>query len=245
MNKETTSQPASVACFDCQYRERSQWSVLGADEMELLDRTKICRRFDPGEVIFHEGDPCTSIFCVMDGLVGIRKTDAEGNSVLLARMATAGDTLGYRPFLANEAHRGTAEPLKPSTICTIDGKAVHELLLHNPSLGLQFLERAVKDLGEAEEHYFQTVTLSVRARFAHLLLVLKEQYGKTAADGGLSIELPLSRGDLAAMIGARPESMSRTIRKMEDEGIAKFAGRTVHVPRIDQLINELGPGIHF
>ncbi len=245
MNTETTSQPARRTCFDCQYRERSQWSVLGTDEMERLDRAKVCRRFDPGEVVFHEGDLCNSVFCVMDGLVGIRKTDAEGNSVLLARMATAGDTLGYRPFLANEMHRGTAEALKPSTICTIEGKAVRELLSHNPSLGLQFLERAAKDLGEAEEHYFQTVTLSVRARFAHLLLVLNEQYGKTAADGGLSIELPLSRGDLAAMIGARPESMSRTIRKMEDDGIARFAGRTVHVPRIDELINELGPDIHF
>ncbi len=245
MNKGTAGRSAKVTCFDCQYRERSQWSVLGTDEMERLDRAKTCRRFDPGEIVFHEGDPCNSVFCVMDGLVAIRKTDAEGNSVLLARMATAGDTLGYRPFLAQEVHRGTAEVLKTSTICTIDGKAVRELLLHNPSLGLQFLEQAAKDLGEAEEHYFQTVTLSVRARFAHLLLVLKEQYGKTAADGGLAIELPLSRGDLAAMIGARPESMSRTIRKMEEDGIARFVGRTVHVPKIAGLLNELGPDTHL
>jgi len=245
MDKKNSSHQSTVTCFSCQHRSRSQWSSLTEEETRKLDKAKVCRRFGPGETVFHEGDPCQAIYCVMDGLVGIRKTDPDGNSVLLARMASTGDTLGYRPFLANEPHRGSAETLKPSTICTIDGIAVRDLLAHNPSLGLQFLERAAKDLGEAEEHYFQTVTLSVRARFVHLLLVLQEQYGKTAADGGLSIELPLSRGDLAAMIGTRPESMSRTIRKMEDDGVAIFSGRTVHVPKIDELLNELGADIHF
>jgi len=245
MDKANSSHQGMVTCFNCQHRSRSQWSSLTQQETEQLDRAKVCRRFEPGETVFREGDPCRAVYCVMDGLVGVRKTDSEGNSVLLARMASTGDTLGYRPFLAKEPHRGTAEALKPSIICTIDGKTVQDLLYHNPSLGLQFLERAAKDLGEAEEHYFQTVTLSVRARFAHLLLVLNKQYGKTAAGGGLSIELPLSRGDLAAMIGTRPESMSRTIRKMEEDGIARFTGRTVHVPKIDELLNELGANIHF
>jgi hypothetical protein len=46
------------------------------------------------------------------------------------------------------------------------------------------------------------------------------------------------------MIGTTPESMSRTIRKMETDGVAHFSGRTVHIPDIESLIQEFEPN-HF
>ena len=108
----------------------------------------------------------------------------------------------------------------------------------NPTLGHRFLSRAIKDLEEAEDKFMESVTLSVRARFAHLLLILKDRYATDVEDGSISLELPLSRQDLAAMIGIRPETMSRTIRQFEDDGIAHFSGRTVHVPRVASLLDE-------
>ena len=237
--------PSKVNCFTCQHRIESSWSVLTDDEVSLLDRSKACRKYLPGEYIFHEGDHCRGVYCVASGLVGIRKTDADGNSVLLPRLACAGDTLGYRPFLAGECHRGSSEIMEPSVICFIRGSAVKELLVHNPILGLQFLARAAKDLGQAEEHYFQSVTFSVRARLAHLLLVLKDRYGEVADDGTLSIELPLSRKDVAALIGARPESTSRAIRQLKEDGVAYFSGQTVHISAVENLVGELGADDHI
>jgi CRP/FNR family transcriptional regulator len=209
-------------------------------ELRLLDSAKVCRAYRRGEIIFHEGDPCRGVYCVETGLVGIRKVDSEGNTALLERMGFPGATLGYRPYLAGEPHRGSAEALENSVICFVDGVTVKRLLEHNPGLGLQFLERTARALGEAEEAYFQSLTLTARTRFAHLLVVLKERYGTTAEDGSLTLELPMARRDLAAMIGARPESMSRIIRKLNDDGIARFSGRTVEVPSVRRLIDELG-----
>ena len=71
---------------------------------------------------------------------------------------------------------------------------------------------ATQVLNTAEEMVLQSATLPVRARFAHLLLVLKDRYGVTGDNGELTLKLPLSRQDMAAMIGIRPESMSWTIR---------------------------------
>jgi CRP/FNR family transcriptional regulator len=103
---------------------------------------------------------------------------------------------------------------------------------------LQFLERTAKALGDAEEKYFQNVTLSVRARLAHLLVVLKDRYGSVAEDGSMTLELPMSRQDLAALIGTRPETMSRAVRQFEDAGIAHFTGRKVHVRDAKELLAE-------
>jgi len=223
----------------CRIRNHSEWNVLSEDEMVFLNSKKVCMEYAHGEVVFHEGDPCHGIYCVESGLIGIRKTDADGNSVLLGRLAEAGSTLGYRPLLAGEDHRASAEVIKESTVCFIGKKAVWELLSHNPNLGLQFLQIATRDLGEAEEEILQLTTLDLRARLVHLLLVFMDHYGTVSSDGVVKLELPLSRPDLAAMVGARPESVSRVIRKIEDDGIAEFSGRMVTIPEVERLHKEI------
>ena len=228
----------SVNCFTCQARGRTEWCVLTDEELALVDQGKVSRQYLPGEVIFHEGDECRGVHCIESGLVGIRKIDVGGNEVLL-RLSHPGDTMGYRSFLAGNDHNNSAEALEPSVICLVGGGTVRSLLEKNPTLGLRFLKHAARDLDDAEEKVLQSTTLPVRARFAHLLLVLKDRYGVTGEDGSLVLELPLSRQDMAAMIGIRPESMSRTIRSFEEDDIAHFSGRRVHVARIKDLIREL------
>lgn len=225
-------------CFTCQTRERTEWCVLEDEELELVDEGKTCREYLPGEVAFHEGDPCRGVHCIESGLIGIRKTDANGNEILL-RLCHPGDTIGYRSFLAGDDHNNAAEALEPSVLCFISGKTVRILLQKNPSLGLRFLRHAAEDLNAAEERVLQNTTLPVRARFAHLLLVLRDRYGVAGENGELDLELPLSRQDMAAMIGIRPESMSRTIRSFQEDDVARFSGRQVHVPSLTNLFDEL------
>src|SRR3989338_513938 len=198
MVKEKNTEPR-VSCFTCQMRNHSEWSVLTLRELEFLDSKKVCRQYARGEFVFHEGDPCRGIYCVERGLVGIRKADAEGNSVLLGQLAESGSTLGYRPLLAGENHRAGAEVLKESTICFIDKSSVWELIGHNPNLGVQFLRVASKALGEAEEEILKLITLDLRTRLVHLLLIFIKHYGTILESGAVMLELPLSRPDMAAM----------------------------------------------
>jgi len=225
-------------CFTCQSRGRTEWCVLTDDELELVNQGKSCREFLPGETVFHEGDPCGGVHCIESGLIGIRKINASGSEILL-RLNHPGDTMGYRSFLAGNNHNNSAEALEPSVLCYIDGATVSSLLKINPGLGLRFLMHAANDLDDAEEKVLQSATLPVRARFAHLLLVMRDRYGVAGDNGDLTLDLPLSRQDMAAMIGIRPESMSRTIRSFEEDNIANFTGRRVHVPSLEVLIDEL------
>lgn len=228
-------------CFTCQTRKRTEWCILDDEDLTILDRAKKSREHLPGELIFNEGEACAGIYCIESGLIGVRRFDAHGNSILL-RLAYPGDTLGYRSVLTEEKHRVGAEMLQGGRVCFVDRGTVRALIGRTPALGLRFLRRATRELDAAEEKVLSGTTMSIRARFVHLLLVLKERFATSMEDGAFALELPLSRQDLAAMIGARPESMSRTIKSLEDDGIARFSGRTVHVPRLDALLDEIELG---
>lgn len=229
-------------CADCDSRHRSEWAVLSDEELALLERGKVVRSYLPGETVFQEGGTASGIHCVRRGMVGIRKLDAAGNSILL-RLAYAGEALGYRAMLADKDHATTAEALSASTICFLDGAVIRRLLASNPRLGLAFLKHASRDLEATEEKVLQNVALSVRARLAHLLLMLKDRYVVTEHENAFELQLPLSRQDMAAMIGVRPESMSRTIRQFQQDGLARFCGRSVHVDDIGCLLEEIGDSV--
>lgn len=226
------------SCFTCQSRDRSEWCQLEGADLRLLNQVKVTNVYQPGQVIFYQGNPCLGIYCVESGTVALRKNDAAGNSVIV-RLVHAGDTLGYRAFFAGDSYRASADALVPSRVCFIDKNAVRTLLDHNPNVGMAFLRHMAKDLEDAEEAKLHAAALPVRARLAHLLLVLKDRFGSVLQDGTLRIELPLSRQDIAAMIGTRPETVARAVKSLEDDGVARFKGRAVLVEDLDALMDEL------
>ncbi|MBM3581137.1 MAG: Crp/Fnr family transcriptional regulator [Alphaproteobacteria bacterium] len=211
-------------CFACQERARSEWCALSDADLKLIDDAKIDRDYAPGDVLYHQGDVCKGVYCIKSVLV---------------RLAQPGDTIGYRAFLAGEEHALGAEVLKPSVICFVEQVVARKMIETKPELGLRFLKSISENLNAAEDKFLQSTSFDIRARLAHLLLVLKDRFAAEEKDGALQLELPLSRQDMAAMIGVRPETMSRAIRKFEDDGVAYFSGRTVKVPDISVLFDEI------
>ena len=220
----------------------SEWNTLSSKEKLLFNEKVKCRKYKPGETIFMQDDPCKGLYIIQNGLVAVRKMDEEGRSVVI-RLGYPGDTLGYRPMLASENHRAYAEVAKEANVCFINAKTMRKFLSSNPQLGLRFLERTAKALGEVEERFFEVAALSVRVRLVHLLLLLRDKCGRFSADGTLVLDLPLTRQDLASMIGARPESVSRAFSELKEDGLAQSSGRQVHVTQYERLKEELHSNI--
>jgi len=180
---------------------------------------------------------------VESGVVTLRKTDGNGNSMLLG-IANSGDTVGYRDFFSRGEYTATAEIAESAKVCFISRDIVNELLRSNPSLGLRFLLRVSEDLNRAEDRMLQGSSLSVRTRLAHLLLTLKDRFGEVDDDGTLTIRLPLSRQDIASLLGTRPETISRAINILEEAEVARFSGREVFIADLDCLLDEIEPYEH-
>lgn len=227
-----------TACLTCEGRPTTEWCDLPDDELRRISQAKVTNLYQPGQVIFYQGQPCLGLHCIESGTVALRKTDAAGGSVI-ARLFHGGQTLGYLAYFADRPYTGTAEAITPCRICFIDKAVVRALVARHPEVAQRFLGRIADNLSEAEDARLSASTLPLRARLAELLLAVRERFGTAAADGTISLTLPLARQDIAAMLGARPETLSRVIRELTEAGIARFEGREVRIPDLDALIDEI------
>jgi CRP/FNR family transcriptional regulator len=246
-SRDVSEQPATGStdartrgnCFTCKAFIHTEFEALLERDVAVINEGKVTRNYRSGEPIFRAGDCSDGVYCVGAGLVCTRKADKAGKSIPL-RLRYPGDTLGFRSFLSGTRHVMSAEALEPTRVCFIGGDTIRDLLSRNLDLCLSFLRRLASDLDSAEERLFQRKSLNARARLAQLLLVLFGSHGTVTEGGELLLKLPLTRQDMAEAIGVNVKSMSRIIRKFQDESIARFSGRTVQVPHFDKLVAELG-----
>lgn len=203
-----------------------------------MNNFKRDRLFEAGEVLYHQGDSCNGIFCIREGLVGERRLTPEGNTALV-RLDHAGTTLGYQEFLTRTAYRNTAEVLQRSHICFLSRSLLGEMLAKNPSLGERFLHRSIEDLGKMEDRYVHVMNRDIRSRLLHALLAFYERYGHFEETRGHVIEIPIARHDLASLVGTGPETISRTIRKLQEDRLVTFDGRIACFPDLDDVYDEV------
>ncbi len=230
---------ASHKCATCPTRHKTEWSGLSEAELAAIEKVKSARYYEPGEVLFHQGDANDGVYCIQDGLVGSRYVDAEGNSALL-QLANAGTTIGYRSFLTKLPHGSSAEILSPSFVCFIRSSALSKLLIANPQIGERFLQHAIKDMEDIEIRLARSLLGNLRNKFLHVIMVFYQQNGYRDKNNNPIVELPIKRTDIAEMIGSKPESISRVISDIEEKGLLKFDHRRVHITNMDAILYEVG-----
>ena len=228
------------SCAKCPTRQTSEWSTLSDADLRLIDQAKLTRAHEPGEVLFLQGDASRGIYCLQSGLIGLRRLDEEGNSALL-RLCNAGETVGYRALLSNQDHRNTAEILAPSVVCFIRRPVVARLVAGNPRLGERFLGHCMDDMTRTEADYARSLTLKMKSRFLHVLMIFYQQRGYRDQYENFVLELPIQRRQLADLLGSSPESVSRMIRNLETEGLLRFEDRRVCFSDMDAILQEIGP----
>jgi CRP/FNR family transcriptional regulator len=195
---------------------------------------KPARAYGAGEVIFNQGDDCVGFHYIQSGLIGLRRYDEDGHSTLI-RLCSDGEAVGYRAAFAGEEHRVTAEVLMPSLVCFIERSMLLDALAKDASICQRFLRMVLMDMSDLEDRYISAVTQDARTRVLQVLEALCQRFGHGVSGRGHVLELPVSRQDLAALIGITPETLSRMIRRLQADNIADFHGRTVWFPDIGTL----------
>ena len=225
--------------MDCPSRNTTEWGVLGECGLAGVIKGKHMITCEPGETLYSQGDPGNGVYCIKSGLIGLRRIDINGNSVLI-RLSTAGTTVGYRTILTREAHVNSAEVLTPSVLCYIPRPKVETLLKANPLLGERFLQHFFDDAVETENDYVRSLTMGMKSRFLHIILIFYERFGYQDEDGNAIVELPVKRGELAELVGVRPESISRLIDKLQTDEVMRFKDRRVQISDVDEVLQQAG-----
>ncbi len=197
-------------CNQCDVRCLGPLAALSEDLLEDFNHNKTARTYLPGQIIFYEDNQPFGIFCVEKGAVKLTKYTPDGKSYI-SRIAKAGDLLGYRAFLTQEPYSATAEVLEEAVLCFITREVFYDAMKQAPNLPLELLSQLGADLRSAENRARDLAYNSVPERLAELLLSLKESFGQVQSDGSVLLDIPLSREEIASMLGTTVETTVRTL----------------------------------
>ena len=205
------------------------FSDLTAQEKESVMNASAHKKYDKGEIIFSYGDYFDNLFVVNRGRVKISKISVLGKEQIL-RILEPGGFMGELSLFKRSILNSTAEALEPTDICLIQGAKIRDLILKKPEISLKFLQKYSERVEEAEELIEQIGLRDVEQRIANFLLMevkkIDENYYKNKE---YEITLPISKGDLASLIGTTQETLSRKLSNFQDSGWIKLTGQRVIV----------------
>ena len=194
--------------------------------------------FDAGETIFQEGQPCAGLFIIQSGSVRIFKNSASGREQVLS-IEGAGASIAELPVFDGGAYPASSQALVNSSLLFLSKQDFRALCMQHPEVSLQVLQKVGARLrqlvGIIEELSFTTV----RHRLAALLLRMARTEGRKTATG-TEIVLTATNQDIAAQIGTVRELVSRNLSRFQSEGLLSLDGRTVLIPSLDRLEQEIG-----
>lgn len=223
-------------CGKCAFYKESVWRPVEPDSMPVLARGFSRKGLDAGQVLFEQGAENRGVFCVSSGLIALRSYQASGTSTLL-RLAYPGEVIGFRSFLGNGYHQTEARALLPSRVCTVAQRDAKQIADGNSLVLAQLTSRCISEIDRSHEKIIAAATTSNKQRLADLLLQLMEHHGERVGEH-IRMQLPMSRSDLADLIGVQPETMSRLVKRLERDGEFMISGREVRITVMGRMSSE-------
>ena len=213
---------------------------LSETELKFLAERAVPRRYQPGELIFAEGDPCPGLFVIESGSVRLFKTSSGGREQVLA-IEKSGNSIAELPVFDGGKYPASAAAAEPAQLLFVSKQDFHSLCITHPKVTLKVLRvvgiRLRRLVGIIEELSFTTV----RSRLISLLVRLAREQARGATTD-VQITLPATNQELAAHIGTVRELVSRNISRLQAEALIKVDGRTVTIPNLSALRDQLEGG---
>ena len=189
--------------------------------------------FKKGDHVFVEGEHANGLFCVITGKVKIVRL-GEGGKEQIVRLAGMLDVIGYRALLAGQQYHASAIALEDTVVGYVPKKVFFEILNNDPEMSMKMMRLLSEDLDHSEITRVDIATKSVKERVAELLLLLKDVYGTKEDEKTLDVRL--SREDLASMVGAAKEVVIRALALLKDEFLIRSKGKEITLLDVSGLI---------
>lgn len=216
----------ALACESCPVRDRAVCASLDPREKLLLSEIGRTRHFAAGETIFEPGDERMACATLIEGVVKLSTIDAEGVERIVALLHPAG-FLG-RLFATQGNFFATA--LTEASLCMFPRGDFERVMAGNPSLTEGILARTLDALDESRRLIDLIGKRRAEARLAGFLLMMEQSMCERPGDEPGLLELPLTRGEIADLLGLTIETVSRQLGKLEGKGlVARHGARGVRI----------------
>lgn len=191
------------------------------------------RRVVKGDPVFEQGAEANAFFVLVDGHLKAVQSTPSGHQVVV-HVINPGEFFGCVVLMGQTHYPATALAVRDSIALSWDVATLRRLLERHPAIATNALAGIGTRLQDAQSRFRELSTERVERRIAHALLRLVRHAGKKI-EGGVEIDFPITRQDVAEMTGATLHTVSRTLSKWEGEGILD-GGRLKIVVRQPHLL---------
>lgn len=175
------------------------------------------RKLDTGEMLFLAGVPATGLYVIASGVIRAFRVNSQGREQTI-HTEREGATLAEVPVFDDGVYPATAVAEEPSVVLFLAKKDVRQFILSHPELAITALKLMSKRLRAHADLVDSLALQQVGQRLARVLLLEGRAHGaRTAA--GVQLDLALSNGELAQRVGSVREVVSRTLARLEREGL--------------------------
>ncbi|WP_108791594.1 helix-turn-helix domain-containing protein [Erythrobacter sp. Alg231-14] len=211
----------TTACETCPVRDSAACSVLSPEEREALSAAGRIRTLERGEMLFAAGDDQAACATLVKGALKVSAIDSQGREQILALVHPAG-FIGelFSPY----AHHDVVA-LTQSTLCTFARADIERAIDAYPALARALLRRAQEDLLSTRTLLELTANARAETRLAALLHDFAAAASASSCHLAHEFELPLTRGEVANMLGLTIETVSRKLSELESMGAIARKGK--------------------
>jgi CRP/FNR family transcriptional regulator len=197
---------------------------VSPENLKLLASRAIYKKFKPGELVLGEADPIRAFYVVITGRLKLSKSSPEGREQTLSLLGP-GDPFGLCTAFATDSFPASAMSIEESVVMIIPGEFMEAIARKEAALLLNIIQILSSRLKESMALIESLALKEIPGRLSSFLLhTLPRDAGEKN-----KLELSISQREMAKILGATPEALSRTLRKMSNDGILTVDGRMITI----------------
>ena len=207
------------------------FAKLSETELEQMLGSVRLYELDAEQTLFYQEQTADQFFLLADGLVKLFRTAADGNEKVV-EIVSPGQTIAEAViFMQRSAFPVSAQALKPSRVYGINGAVYTELLQHNVDACMRILGDLSMRL---HARLSDVVNLTQQNATYRVVRFLASQLPSGAVDGS-HLYLSSPKHVIASRLSVKPETLSRIMSTLAQQGVIEVKGREITVLSVARL----------
>jgi len=199
------------------------FAVLPENQLSLLTNEVSRRSFPRATTIIAAGDMTDSLYVVISGRLKVMMSDDEGREVILSILGP-GEFFGEMGLLDDSPRSASVITLEPCELLTLSKRDFKKCLAENFDMAMTMMRGLVKRLREADRKIGSLALMDVYGRVARLLLEMAD-----TVNGQKVVVRKVAKQDIAKMIGASREMVSRVMKDLQVGGFIEVRGNSIYL----------------
>jgi len=212
-------------------RKHYLFSGLDQDDFETLVAGVSAVGLDKSEVLFHRGDEAKHFYFLDAGLVELNLIAATGEKKVLEVVSPGRTFAEAIAFMQEQKYPVTAEAIADSMLCQIPIREYIDLVYSNPDACKRLMSDVCRHLHARVREIEYLTVQNARSRLTSYLL----DHVVETNDDEATVRLELPRHVIASRLSIQPETLSRLLRNMVDEGLLTIEDRVIFVHSLARL----------